>query len=238
MLWKTVIFILCRVLLYFAIICAILLLFAFNPMALLVGLAFALLFLVTMCFAYISRKISKEPTWWAKCRQIYKWCFVFIIFGGIAIPFISGLFLRNRIISEIPTAASIRVVEHSHWVDDRRDFYNRKLSRKDWNETIYSSVVLASDEISRLRQAFPPSLDTRFGPQNYCDFIPHHRIEITRHDGSKFVVHVCFKCDDMAINKEGKFLLPIFWGSSLREFISSLSMHPDNGPWKIVRGQN
>lgn len=83
-----------------------------------------------------------------------------------------------------------------------------------------------ADEISRLRNA--TSVWPRpFFPTAYLCFIPHHRIEIVRADGSEVTSEVCFLCEKFAIdNGPPGAPLPPYLGKSLASFFTSVGMAP------------
>lgn len=122
----------------------------------------------------------------------------------------------ERIVEAVGNATEIRVVEHS--------------DRSQQPEQIYSSVNLNAEQRAELRDAMDGFLvEWRFGlSSRACAFNPRHRIETVGVDGSKFVLEICFECNEM--KPPGKFVCDLPWTDSLRKFFASLGMSPD-GPW-------
>jgi|SRR5579862_4981888 len=149
-----------------------------------------------------------------------------LIWFAASVPaLVRGISLRHSLLKEISEAKSIEVVEHSCMWDHSRNYGQKYV------EKVYSRVVLNPAQTTRLRRTLFPSVDYSGMSANACIFEPHHRVVVTRADNSVFTMEVCFICGDIAINKERKRIFPVGWDSSLRSFISSLSMRPD-GPWR------
>jgi hypothetical protein len=89
-----------------------------------------------------------------------------------------------------------------------------------------SRRVATPEEISRLRKA-TGDWPRPFFPKAFLCFIPHHRIEIVRADGSEMRSDVCFLCDKFAINDGPPFApLPPYLAKSLTTFFTSVGMAP------------
>jgi len=151
-----------------------------------------------------------------------------IAFTLIIQPFFRCWSLRSSILSALDDATSVRVVEHSSPFDGSNAYQGS------FQETIYSTITLKSDQIKSLRKALPFSLDYSGSVVTRCIFDEHHRIEITQRDGNVFILHICFQCGEIILNKEeSQRIIPLGWRSSLSSFINSLGLRPD-GPWDNV----
>jgi hypothetical protein len=87
-------------------------------------------------------------------------------------PFARGWLVRRALLSMIDHASVVRVVEHS----DRHD--DAALDLPNYQEKIYRTVTLTVDEVSRLRNTLPLSIDYGFLFSTMCTFSPHHRVEL------------------------------------------------------------
>ena len=144
-------------------------------------------------------------------------------------PFIRCMSLRHQILSKLDGSSAVRVVEHSSPfdLDQLRDH------RSSYKEITFSTITPSAEQISHLRSAFAPQLDYwgTVGFQKYCASVAHHRIEIDRGDATVLRIEICFHCGELRIDDQRVRSLPLGWDSNLREFITSIGLHPD-GPWK------
>jgi hypothetical protein len=139
---------------------------------------------------------------------------------GLLAPLFRGWSLRHDLLAAAADASTIRVVEHSDRFDPPFD------PRKHYEEKIFRSVTLSAEEVSRLRKAFPVSLDYSFAIQTACIFSSHHRVEFVRRDGGVTTLEICFQCDELELDGGEQRILPVGWDSSLQNFIVSLGMSP------------
>ena len=143
-----------------------------------------------------------------------------IVALGLLAPLFRGWSLRHALLTAAADASTIRVVEHSDRFDPPFD------PRKHYKEKIYRSVTLSADDVSRLRKAFPVSLDYSFAIQTLCGFSSHHRVEFVRRDGRVTILEICFQCGELELDGGEQRILPVGWDSSLQSFIISLGMSP------------
>jgi hypothetical protein len=123
------------------------------------------------------------------------------------------------------------VLDRDAWVSSRK----LSVALKDAREVVLVEYVgvtdiarraATPDEISRLRIA--TSVWWRpFFPTAYLCFVPHHRIEIRRANGSNVNTEVCFLCEKFAI-ENGPIVAPLspYLSKSLASFFASVGMAP------------
>jgi len=138
--------------------------------------------------------------------------------------------LRHEVLSALDGASSVKVIEHSARFDGG---FN-----PDYQEKIYATLTLTPKQIDELRKALPFSVDSDTSILK-CKFEEHHRIEITRLDGSILVLHLCFHCGQAYVSEQdGKWLyegiMPPAWPASLHAYLTSLKLHLD-GPWPLAQ---
>jgi hypothetical protein len=90
-------------------------------------------------------------------------------------------------------------------------------------ELIFSRVTAKADDIARLKTATSPWVAV-VPPWKAMCFTPHHRVEITRADGSQTRFDICFLCHNFAFDREPEITLPAAWQHSLATFFASVGM--------------
>jgi hypothetical protein len=141
-------------------------------------------------------------------------------------PVVRGANLRSQVVSAIENATSVKALEHSS-----RFQHRSAPSEEEYSEQIYASVELGTAQRRLLIAALPVSMDHSARWAKACIFSPHHRIEAVHETGEKFVMEICFECDEIALDSGGKRCMPVGWGYTLRKFFTALGMNPD-GPWE------
>jgi hypothetical protein len=82
------------------------------------------------------------------------------------------------------------------------------------------------NEISQLYNA-ASAWPRPFVPSGYLCFEPHHRLEVVRADGSRWIAAICFLCDKFAIDEEPYLSpLPPSLANSLASYFISIGMTP------------
>jgi hypothetical protein len=90
----------------------------------------------------------------------------------------------------IVNAESVTVVEFGHVTSNL--VYTKELTR----------INLTPRQIADLRNVFLRA--SPVGGMNACIFEPHHCLICTAGDGSSKIIHLCFKCGEMALASEAK----------------------------------
>jgi hypothetical protein len=141
------------------------------------------------------------------------------IFG---MRYFSGSELRSHVLSGFKSAKLVKVIEHSSPFD-RAQIANRGTYR----EKVYRAVDLNSAQILECKRAFPrvPYADTLM--VSMCVFSPHHRLEITKQDGSVAIIEICFQCGQFSVDGGDVEQLPEVWNAPLRQFIKGLGLDID-----------
>lgn len=88
---------------------------------------------------------------------------------------------------------------------------------------LHSQHVSAGD-LKRLRSAFAPFPRVQQLFFTSKKWIPHHRIDIVRSDGSLFSVEVCFTSNEIKLVPGNILIIPSEWEKALHEFFVSAGM--------------
>jgi hypothetical protein len=158
-----------------------------------------------------------------------------VVAAIVALGLLRGWSLRHTLLAAADSASTIRVIEHSDRFDRPFDL------EKQYEERVFRSVTLSADQASKLRRAFPISLDYSFAIATACIFSSHHRVEIVRKDGGVTILEICFHCSEVRLDGGGQRIMPVGWDSSLRGFIISLGMSPTpkeaNNPMELTESR-
>jgi hypothetical protein len=146
--------------------------------------------------------------------------FVAPLYARYCEPFLRGYTIRQRLLSEIDQAKQIKVIEHScRWDSPYPE-------SKTFHETVFSTIVLTPSQIAHLRSALLPTADNSGHLATACIFVPHHRIEFVRENGTVFTLEICFTCGEISLDNERQRIFPEKWEVSLSRFVSSIGLNP------------
>ena len=143
------------------------------------------------------------------------------LYGRYCEPFLRGYTIRQKLLSEIDQAKQIKVIEHSCRWDSPHP------KSRTFHETVFSAIVLTSSQIADLRSAFPLTADNSGHLATACIFVPHHRIEFVRENGTVFTLEICFTCGEISLDNERQRIFPDRWEVSLNRFVSSIGLNPN-----------
>jgi hypothetical protein len=142
------------------------------------------------------------------------------LYGRYCEPFLRGYTIRQKLLSEIDQAKQIKVIEHScRWDSPYPE-------SKTFHETVFSAIVLTPSQIAHLRSALLPTVDNSGHLATACIFVPHHRIEFVRENGTVFTLEICFTCGEISLDNERQRIFPDRWEVSLNRFVSSIGFNP------------
>lgn len=93
-------------------------------------------------------------------------------------------------------------------------------------EVVFQRLDATPEQINALRAA-----TSRFFVFSYyviipASFIPHHRVEVLRRDGSTLRMEIGFNCWSFRFNQEHEEPIPLSWLEPLRQFFSDVGMPP------------
>jgi hypothetical protein len=139
-----------------------------------------------------------RPRWLRRLR----WFGIFIVCWIAIVPTLQALWLRHRVVSAIRSPQSIRLEE----------FIGIQLLTK---------VELTHGQYEAVASALPirPDIGAPGMPPRLC-WMPHHRVVMTNADGNEVSFEVCFKCDQVAFDKERIWDTPYLWRASLRKLFT------------------
>ncbi|SRR5713101_276056 len=146
--------------------------------------------------------------------------FIAPLYARYCEPFLRGYAIRQRLLSEIDHAKQIKVIEHSSRWDSPYP------ERETFQETVFSAIVLTASQIADLRSALPLTADNSGHLATACIFVPHHRIEFVRENGTVFTLEICVKCSEISLDNKGQRIFPEKWEASLGGFVSSTGLNP------------
>jgi hypothetical protein len=158
-------------------------------------------------------------------RSVAAFILATLLFFFVIQPFFRCVSLRRSVFDALDGAGSVRLVEHSTRFDSPH------ADRENYQETIYSDVVLSPDQINAFRHALPLTLDFSGSVILACLFQEHHVVEIIQADGKAFTFHICFTCGEIKLNNGNQRIMPWGWNSTLSSFIKSVGLRP-NGPFQ------
>ena len=150
-------------------------------------------------------------------------CIGITLLVGLAFVF-SGLEARK---ASLRLSSALHGAREVTFVEFQRGFSS--------HEVVFQRVPAKPADIARLKAATSPW--SAFVPPWAANcFTPHHRIEITRADGTQTHLEICFLCHNFAFDEEDETSLPPAWERSLRGFFASVGM-PGRTLSRVWRGE-
>jgi hypothetical protein len=168
----------------------------------------------------LNEETPKVPRRYCDCG-ISTYLFLFPLYGRYCEPFLRGYTIRQKLLSEIDQAKQIKVIEHSCRWDSPHP------KSRTFHETVFSAIVLTSSQIADLRSALPLTADNSGHLATACIFVPDHRIEFVRENGTVFALEICFSCGEISLDNEPQRIFPDRWEVSLNRFVSSIGLNPN-----------
>lgn len=186
----------------------------------LVAIALAIPFAATSVAIFMR---SNRGALYALCGLILVALFeVYLVWAAMLAPLTAPIAFRHTVLKGLLSSTEVRVVEHS----DPHDTPGP--TPAGYAEKIYATSVLDRKQLNDLYLALPFAFGYSY--QTQCGLVPHHRIEFVQPDGTISTMELCFKCGELQLNDQSQRGFPPGWYQTLKQFISSLGMHPD-GPW-------
>ena len=117
-------------------------------------------------------------------------------------PTVDAYVIRGEVVSALEHAQSARLEEFS-------------------GTNILTTLELSTEERRQITSALPVTPDVGAPFLGELCFVPHHRVVITDQEGKKFVLTVCFQCDQVETDTLGILGTPYLWRASIRHLFSS-----------------
>jgi hypothetical protein len=132
--------------------------------------------------------------------------------------FSGGTPIQTKLLDAIRNTKQVVVVVHSSRCDYPQA---NEEAMRNYKEQIFQTVDLLPAQRESLLQALPRAKDISDSAQTTCIFVPHHRIEILKSDGSKLVWEICFQCGEHFVEGDRVRILPHGWAHCLKSFFQS-----------------
>src|SRR5215213_2197101 len=122
--------------------------------------------------------------------------------------FSNGSPVQTRLRDAVRNARQVMIIVHSSRWDHLE--LNGHLN-ENYKEELFQIVELGPGQRESFLRALPTAKDVSEHMAKTCIFVPHHRVEIVKQEGSKLVWEICFHCGEHLVAGDRVRILPEGW---------------------------